>query len=64
MRGECGGVVLLGAVVTKVAEPTFDIGEGLILLLGVAICGFVVCLGFLHLKRAFVARNDKSVRGD
>jgi uncharacterized membrane-anchored protein len=56
------GIVLLATVVTKVAKPSLDTGEGLILLLGVAICGGIVYFGFLHFRRAFAGRNDKAVR--
>src|SRR5579863_4932622 len=53
------GLALLVAVAAKLVKPNLDPWEGLILLMGIGICGSIVYLGFLHLRRAFIGRNGK-----
>jgi hypothetical protein len=58
------GIAVVAAVARKFAKPNINIGDGLILLPGVAVCAFVVYFGFLHLKRAFSGGNDKPSHRD
>ena len=54
------GIWVIVVVVSKLAKPTFNAVDGLILLPGIALCLFVVYLGLLYLRRAFAGRNDRS----